>query len=157
MTIVPASKAEAAALSALHGRAFPDVWSASFLVSLLETPGTFAFVARDGVPETGFILARVAADEAEILTLAVAPDARRTGIGTALVAAAAAHAVRHGAKTMFLEVETANDPARGLYAKLGFVKVGERRGYYRDRPGAPARDALTFRAALPLGKRAETG
>ena len=157
MNVAPASKADSAALSALHGQAFSDAWSAPFIRSLLETEGTFAFIARNGAPETGFILARVAADEAEILTLAVVPDARQAGIGTALVTAAAALAAQQGAKALFLEVETTNDAARALYGRLGFSTVGERRGYYRDRPGEPVRDALTLRAELPLGKRAEIG
>jgi len=157
MTPALASKADAENLSALHARAFADAWSADFIASLLDAPGTFALVIPASGSPAGFVLARVAADEAEILTLAVSPDARRAGIGTALLEAAGAQAAQRGATAMFLEVETGNASARGLYAGLGFHKVGERRGYYRDRPGEPARDAETWRADLPLGKASEIG
>ncbi|MBY0338017.1 MAG: GNAT family N-acetyltransferase [Acetobacteraceae bacterium] len=111
---------------------------------MLGLPGAIGWL-RDG---QGFILARVAADEAEILTLAVVPEARRQGVATALVEAACAAALLAGARVMFLEVAEDNGAARALYAALGFAVAGRRRGYY-----GPGRDALLLRAALP----AETG
>lgn len=155
--IEQADAREAEALAALHARAFSDRWSAAFIASLIASPGAVALMAREAGTPSGFILARVAADEAEILTLAVDPASRRRGSGRTLVMAAARRACAGGARTMFLEVETTNDAARALYAGLGFREAGQRRGYYRDAPGMPARDALTLRAELPLGKPGENG
>ncbi|OYW10169.1 MAG: ribosomal-protein-alanine acetyltransferase [Rhodospirillales bacterium 12-71-4] len=125
----------------LHARAFPaeEAWGPDAIALMLEMPGAFG-VLRPGI---GFVLARVAADEAEILTLAVVPEARRTGQGGALLAAAMAGALARGAAAMFLEVSERNLAARALYAAAGFGEVGRRRRYYPD--GA---DALVLRRGL---------
>lgn len=154
--IAEADVRDAEALAALHARSFSDGWSAKFIANLIASPGTTALTAREeGGAPCAFILARVAADEAEILTLAVDPAMRRRGLGRALVVAAALRASAGGARTLFLEVETGNDAARALYSGLGLHDVGLRPGYYRDAPGMPARDARTLKAQLPLGKPAE--
>jgi ribosomal-protein-alanine N-acetyltransferase len=129
-----------AALAALHGEAFDHPWTADAIGALLAIPGTFAFVLPDG-----FILARVAAEEAEILTLAVRPAARRKGLGRALVRAAAQAAAKDGAQSLFLEVATTNRAACALYQKQGFAPAGRRKAYY---PGG--QDALVLKAQLPL-------
>jgi ribosomal-protein-alanine N-acetyltransferase len=110
-----------AALARLHAACFAQGWSEKALRELLESPGIIALVAS-----SGFILARAAADEAEILTLAVSPEARRQGLATALVAQAAETAALRGARTMFLEVAVANQPALALYGRLGFREAGRR-------------------------------
>jgi ribosomal-protein-alanine N-acetyltransferase len=129
-------------LAALHRTSFPDAWDAPALAALLAAPGTFVFHLADG-----FVMARSAGGEAEILTLAVAPPARGRGIGRALMQAAAAHAARSGADALFLEVGTDNPAALALYGTLGFVRVGMRKAYYG------AGDALVLKAALPLSPR----
>ncbi len=129
--------ADTALLAALHAVSFPDPWDAKAITALLATPGTFAFHAHDG-----FVLARVAAEEAEILTLAVAPAARGRGLGRALLQAAIAHAGAQGARSMFLEVGVENPSALALYAGLGFTRVGLRKAYLYGK------DALVLR--LPL-------
>jgi ribosomal-protein-alanine N-acetyltransferase len=130
---------DVALLAALHAASFPDAWSAGFIRDLLDSPGAFAFVA-----DSGFILARAAGGEAEILTLAVAPEERRRGRGRALVREAAAYAQGLGAATLFLEVATDNEPALKLYVGAGFKPVGLRKGYYQGK------DAQILKAALPL-------
>ena len=89
------------------------------------------------------ILARVAADEAEILTLAVDPGQRRRGLGSALLRAAMDRAAGLGAMSMFLEVAVTNHAARALYAAHGFIEAGLRRRYYSD-----GTDALVLRSTL---------
>jgi ribosomal-protein-alanine N-acetyltransferase len=89
------------------------------------------------------LLARVAADEAEILTIGVAPEARRLGVGRGLLAAAMRRAASAGAAAMFLEVASTNTPARALYENAGFVRVGRRARYYPN-----GGDALVLRADL---------
>jgi len=135
------------ALARLHAASFADAWSAEWIGKLLVQPGTSAFM--DAGKAGGFVLVRVAGGEAEILTLAVAPAARRRGIGFALVTAACRHAQKMGAGASFLEVCESNEPARSLYKRLGFREVGRRRGYYQS-AGGSNEDGLIFRVEFPL-------
>jgi ribosomal-protein-alanine N-acetyltransferase len=139
--MTPAAAADAPALAALHAAAFPpaEAWGPDAIRLMLEMPGAFGLMA----PGRGFVLARVAADEAEVLTLAVVAACRRQGVGAALLAGAMAGAVLRGARTMFLEVSEANGAARALYAAAGFEEAGRRRRYYAD-----GSDALVLRRAL---------
>lgn len=134
---------EAPALAALHAVAFPpgESWDAAAFRALLGMDGVFGL----GV-EGGLLLARVVADEAEILTLAVAPECRRRGLGDALVETAALHAAALGARRMFLEVGEGNAPALALYRGLGFAAAGRRPDYY-----GPGRHAALLRRSLIPG------
>jgi [ribosomal protein S18]-alanine N-acetyltransferase len=130
----------AARLAALHAAAFDGPgdapWSAAAFAGLLSQAGVFAVEAPDG-----FILMRTVADEAEILTLAVGPAARRRGLGAGLVGEAVLAATARGAVRVFLEVAGDNTAARALYARAGFVEAGRRPGYYAG-PDGGRRDAL---------------
>ena len=141
MKLAIAGPADAAILAAIHATAFPagEAWDADTIATLLDLDGSFALRAG----EEGFILARQTLDEAEVLTLAVRPSARRGGIGTALVRAALAAVGAAGAKAMFLEVAEANGAAIHLYAAAGFTRIGLRRDYY-----APGAHALAMRRSL---------
>jgi ribosomal-protein-alanine N-acetyltransferase len=138
---VAAGPGDAAALAAIHATAFPpgEAWDAAAIAALLAMPGTAAL--RLG--GEGMVLLRVAADEAEILTLAVRPTGQRQGAGRALLAGAMAAAAAAGALRMLLEVAEGNLAARGLYAGAGFRPVGRRRGYCAD-----GSDALVLAAGL---------
>jgi ribosomal-protein-alanine N-acetyltransferase len=133
---------DTAPLAALHAACFATAWDATAITALLGTPGTFAFHHPDG-----FVMARAAGDEAEILTLAVAPDARGRGLGRALLRAAIIRAEEMGARAIFLEVGADNPQALALYEGLGFAKVGTRRAYYSTHSGGS--DALVLRLSLP--------
>jgi ribosomal-protein-alanine N-acetyltransferase len=124
-------------LARLHAACFTKGWDAQSLRDLFAA-GAFAFHNPDG-----FILARAAGGEAEILTLAVVPAARRKGVGRALVRAAANHSQALGAAALFLEVGVDNSAALALYAGLGFTKVGARKAYY------DGIDAQLLRLSLP--------
>jgi ribosomal-protein-alanine N-acetyltransferase len=128
----------------IHLAAFPpgQSWSRDVMLLQLELPTTFGLVHLD----CGMILARVAADESEILTIAVPPAARRLGLGSALLRAAMGRAAARGAQSMFLEVAVNNNAARALYAAHGFAEVGLRRRYYTD-----GTDALVLRSTLKCG------
>jgi len=136
-----ATQADGGVMAAIHAAAFPapDAWSHDVLSRQLELPGVFALLHPSG----GMILVRVAADEAEILTLAVAPEVRRGGIAKALLRETATISAAMGAAAIFLEVSVANDAARATYAQAGFKPIGRRRHYYFDRS-----DALVFRLGL---------
>src|SRR5437879_6346290 len=97
------SAADTTALAVLHAACFTDAWDAPAIAALLAASSAFAFRTEDG-----FVLARVAGGEAEILTLAVAPPARGHGLGRALLLAAIARAQGLGAETLFLEVGADN-------------------------------------------------
>lgn len=140
---------QAAACAAIHAPSFAHPWSAAEFETLLaasENAADGAFDAR-GMALHGFALSRCAADEAEILTIAVAPRQRRAGLGVKLLAAHVAHLSSLGVKTLFLEVDEANAPARALYARFDFAEVGRRPAYYRTASGGRS-SALVLRRAL---------
>lgn len=127
-----------AQMAALHARVFsvPRPWSEAEFADFLASPLVFARVET-----SGFLLGRVVAGEAELLTLAVDPNHWGRGIGGRLVAAFIQTAQSQRCESAFLEVAARNERARALYARLGFLQVGCRRGYYSNATG-PGDDAL---------------
>ncbi len=125
-------------LAALHAQAFAgagtEPWDAVAFHRFLVLPGMTAFVGQsaDQAP-AGFVLARIAGGESEIITIGVTPEARRSGLARRLAAAVIADARHHGAQSVFLEVADDNHAAQALYAGLGFAATGRRPGYYRRR------------------------
>ncbi|MBE6456589.1 MAG: ribosomal-protein-alanine N-acetyltransferase [Alphaproteobacteria bacterium] len=112
-------------LANLHKLCFPHKpWSAD----------EFADLKKSGceiiASQNGFVVYRATLDEAEIITIGVHPDARRTGIGIALIGVMEADLKKQGVKHIFLEVAADNAPARALYEQVGFVQVGVRPKYY---------------------------
>ena len=140
--ILSLGPADAPRLAALHAEAFDAPWDAAAFATLLDQPGVFAIGNDDG-----FILCRIVVDEAEILTLAVRPAARRGGVGRRLTEAAADLAATGGAETLFLEVAEDNPAAIALYLAAGFEATGRRRGYYA-RPDGGRCDARLFSLKL---------
>ena len=135
--------------AALHAAAFAHSWSAEEFEALLANTNVAGEAAVDPASGDlrGFVLTRLAADEAEILTIAVDGALRRRGVGRALLAAHLSRLPSLGAKKLFLEVERENAAAIALYAKFGFREVGQRQGYYRKSGGAAA-TALVLRRDL---------
>jgi ribosomal-protein-alanine N-acetyltransferase len=133
-------------MAAIHAAAMhlPRPWRAGEFAALCAGAGVFACTDPAG---RGLALGRVAAGEAELLTLAVLPEARRRGIGQTLLAAFTEGARARGAQMGFLEVAATNAPARALYARAGWVEAGRRRGYYAA-PGEEAVDAVVMRRTL---------
>ncbi|WP_172330501.1 ribosomal protein S18-alanine N-acetyltransferase [Mangrovicoccus sp. HB161399] len=129
-----------AEMAALHAACFvtPRPWSEAEIAGLLDGPGCFA-VAGPG----GFAMGRAIAGEAELLTIAVDPACRRTGLGRRLLDAFEAAARKRGADTAFLEVSAANAAARALYVAGGYAETGRRKGYYRAPDGSRI-DALVM-------------
>ena len=131
-------------LAHLHGLSFtrPRPWTAAEFAGLLDSPHAF-LLARP----KGFLLGHVVADQAELLTLAVAPDARRQGIARDLVAEFAATSRARGAARAFLEVAADNGPAQALYLAAGWRESGRRRRYY-----GPDLDAIVMTLDLDPGQ-----
>ena len=119
-------------------------WDRQALADILAMPGAFGnMVVFEGTP-AGFLLARVAADECEILSLGVHPSFRRRGLARRLLGETLARAALAGGRSVFLEVGEDNDGARQLYLSEGFEQVGRRPGYY-DRPHGRTIAALLLR------------
>ncbi len=112
-------------LANLHQKCFPHKpWSAD----------DFADLKKSGceiiASQNGFIVWRAVADEAELITIGVAPDARRTGIGATMIGIMEGELKKSGVKSVFLEVAENNAPARKLYEQNGYVQIGVRPKYY---------------------------
>lgn len=131
-------------MAALHAEAFtsPRPWSETEFNDILAGPGVFS-ITENG----GFIIGRVAVDQAELLTLVVPKDNRRKGTGTRLLKAFIATAEGLGARKAFLEVASDNKPAVKLYEKQGWAQAGTRKNYY-PRKNTKAADALMYRCML---------
>lgn len=145
--IRPVTSGAAPRLADVHATGFDEPWGTDAIRDIIAMPGTFGLMAVSGEHIPGFVLARVAGDEAEILTIAVAASHRRRGLGRRLIEAAAAASIAGGASVLFLEVAEDNPAAIALYQNLGFTTVGRRPGYYRRR-GAASVAALTMRLDL---------
>jgi ribosomal-protein-alanine N-acetyltransferase len=147
----PLTPADAADLAGLHRQDFARPWSEDEFAALVADAAVIGFGAREaghgGKAPIGFVLARLAAGEAEILSIAVDRAHRRQGIGWLLMDAVLRHLHAERAEALFLEVDEANAPALALYRRLGFVQVGKRPHYYRDGKGI-ASSALVMRRDL---------
>ncbi len=134
------------ALAALHAVCFtaPRPWSASEFADLLSNRLVFLLTEPGG-----FLMGRVIADEAEVLTIAVDPTRRQQGIGARLMDRFRTESAQRGAVSAFLEVAEGNIPARALYARAGFTESGRRRGYYHPPDGTPD-DALVMTCTLAV-------
>ncbi|MBO6728830.1 MAG: ribosomal protein S18-alanine N-acetyltransferase [Maricaulis sp.] len=137
-------------MAALHAKCFDQPWPASEFASLLSMPSTLAFAIQQDARHLALVLVRIAADEAEILTIGVDPDFRGKRLGLAVLDRAERAVSESGAISMFLEVNQHNDPARALYTRAGYSEIGRRPRYYRGRD-----DALIFRKSLL--ERGQTG
>lgn len=149
--IEPIRREHARDVAALHREDFARPWSADEFTALVDQDTVFGFVAREVArpadPIAGFVLARLAAGEAEILTVAVARAHRGAGLGRDLMDAVLRQLHAERAETLFLEVDETNAPALALYRRLGFAEVGRREGYYGGQ-GRARTAALVMRRDL---------
>jgi ribosomal-protein-alanine N-acetyltransferase len=133
---------EVDAVLAIERASFTNPWTRDMYLAELENAGTsYCLLARgpDGTI-AGFCSFWRILDELHINNLAVAPERRRLGVGTALLQAVVAEGARLGAARATLEVRRSNEIARRLYERFGFVVAGVRRGYYTH----PVEDALVL-------------
>jgi ribosomal-protein-alanine N-acetyltransferase len=133
-----ARPADADRLAALHRQSFARDWSEQEFESLLSEPNVLGhgLCDRPGLPIVGFALSRMAAGEAEILSIAVAPARRGRGGGHALLSAHITALAGRGVTRLFLEVDEGNAAANTLYARFGFAEVGRREAYYARADGS---------------------
>jgi ribosomal-protein-alanine N-acetyltransferase len=143
----PLRMADAEAVAGIHAEAFAHGWSAADIEQMLNDPAVMADALRSGNRLVGFVLSRCAADEAEILTIAVAKSSRGHGFSRLLLSRHIARLAGRGVTALFLDVEETNAAARALYDRLDFAAVGRREAYYARADGSRGH-ALVLRRAL---------
>lgn len=149
--IAPAGPEHGEAIADLHRKLFDPGWDGASVRTLAAGQGAITLLATTGDPEAAvaFILGRVTAGEAEILSVGVAEAWRRRGLAARLVSELSRRAAEIGAGRLFLEVAVDNGAARRLYGRLGFSEVGRRALYYETRDGRRT-DALVMSRNLPF-------
>jgi ribosomal-protein-alanine N-acetyltransferase len=129
---------DAAALARLHADSFHRGWSEDEFERLLVERNVVAHCASVGRELVGFALSRLTPPEAELLSIAVAASWRGRGLARVLLEAHLRALNRRGVRTVFLEVDEANAPARRLYRRMGFDDAGRRERYYQRSTAAPS-------------------
>jgi len=142
-----ASLRDARRLAQLHGESFHRGWGEGEFEAMLTERNTLVHRLKVGRQLVGFAVSRMAADEAEILSIAVAASHRGRGLSRNLLLTHLGHLAGHGVRKMFLEVEENNQPARRLYERAGFSVAGRRERYYQQ-PGGEHLNALLMRRDL---------
>lgn len=155
MLIRPAKPTDIPAMQAIEKHAATAAhWSEADYKKIFDSPALqsdwrrIAMVIEEGSNVAGFLVAQTVGGEWEIENIAIAPDARRRGLGTRLLGEFLDLARGQGAQAAFLEVRESNRAARALYEKWAFLESGRRKAYYR----APDEDAVVFRFSFPPHK-----
>lgn len=141
--IAPLKHADLAAAAKIHSESFDTAWPMDSLEAHIGTDLCLGIFEPD---LQGFIIIKSAADQAEIITLAVSPDGRGAGRAYALVMQSCEQLQTRNLSILFLEVAEDNVAASALYKKCGFIPIGRRPAYYRRAAGRVA--ALTYRKDL---------
>jgi ribosomal-protein-alanine N-acetyltransferase len=125
----PMQEEDLDAVMAIEEAAYEFPWTLGIFQDCLRV-GYCCWVATSDGLIIGYGVMSVAVDECHILNLCIRPDYQRLGLGRKLIGRLLRLGKQHGAETAFLEVRVSNQPAQGLYKRLGFVEVGRRRDYY---------------------------
>jgi len=142
-----ASARDAARLAQIHAASFHRGWGEGEFETMLAERNTLVHRLKFGRNIAGFIVSRMGADEAEVLSVAIDPGYRGRRLSRDLLLTHLGHLAGHGVRTVFLEVEENNQPARRLYERAGFATVGRRERYYQQ-PGGEQLNALLMRRDL---------
>ena len=147
LIIRPTEMEDARAVAEIHAASFDRPWGLMEFERLLAEENIVSHAAAHASGTDGFVLSRLAADEAEILSIAVHPRRRGEGIAGRLLAAHREALLLNRIRTLFLEVEEGNAPAIALYQRQGFADVSRRDAYYRKADGSAA-TAIVMRKSL---------
>jgi [ribosomal protein S18]-alanine N-acetyltransferase len=131
-TFAAAMPRDAAAIAALHAASFHRGWDEDEVYRLLVDRAVVAHRVTIRRTTIGFIMSRMAVDEAEILSVAIAPARRGRGLSRPLLDFHLRSLAGRGVRSVFLEVDEHNEPARRLYDGAGFHEVSRRQGYYQN-------------------------
>ena len=146
--VEPATLRDAPRLAQLHGSSFYRGWGEGEFERMLGEHNTLVHRLRLGRKTVGFAISRIGADEAEILSIAIDGRFRGRSLSHNLLLTHLGHLAGRGVRTIFLEVEEDNQPARRLYERAGFATVGRRERYYTQ-AGGERLNALLMRRDLP--------
>ena len=139
-----AEEEDLAEILKIQALCFKEPWSMEALESTFAHPRAIVQVVRDEEGVVGFTIALSAADECELLSVAVQPEYKRRGLGRRLCKTLEQHAHKLGARAIYLEVRASNEVARAFYVVMGYEFVAKRKHYYQD-----GEDALIMRTTLP--------
>lgn len=131
-------------IAALEKICFSDPWSEKSIASELQNSLSLWLVAEEEGAVVGYVGSQSVPPETDLMNLAVAPEARRSGVARELMEELMRRLCEKGMQTLTLEVRDSNDPAISLYTKLGFAQIGRRPRYYVN----PKEDALILRKEL---------
>jgi ribosomal-protein-alanine N-acetyltransferase len=145
--IEAATLRDAPRLAQLHAASFHRGWGEGEFEGMIAERNTLVHRLRLGRKTVGFAVSRMGADEAEILSIAIDEAFRGRGLSRDLLITHLGHLAGRGVRTIFLEVEENNAPARRLYERTGFAVVGRRERYYRG-AGGEQLNALLMRRDL---------
>ena len=141
MQYVPMTMVHVAQIASLEKLCFHDPWSEKSIASELDNRLSLWIVAVDGDTVAGYVGSQSVMGWADMMNIAVHPEYRRQGVAQELVEHLVADLMENDVTCLTLEVRASNEPAKALYAKLGFQQVGRRPNYYRN----PKEDALILR------------
>ena len=145
--VEPATLRDIRKLAQIHAASFHRGWGEGEFEQMLREQNTLLHRLREGSTVIGFSVSRIAADEAEILSIALEPGHRGRGLSRDLFLTHLGHLAGRGVRTVFLEVEENNHPARKLYERAGFAVAGRRERYYKEAGGVEL-NALVMRRDL---------
>lgn len=158
VSIRPVTAFDLALLAELHATIFDapwdQPWSSQSFAEILAMPGAHGWLLTVGPAPAGFMVARFAADEGEILMMGVVPEARRRGHAARLMQTVMNAAGNSGVARLFLEHAASNAAAGAFYDRFGFKPIGRRRAYY-ERRGGGREDAITLSCDLPASELPE--
>ena len=144
MIIAKMNECHVPQIAQLEKLCFNDPWSENSIASELDNNLSLWLVALEDDKVVGYVGSQTVLGETDMMNIAVHPDHRKQGIGTALIVGLIGALEKRGSHSLMLEVRASNAPAIALYDKLGFTQVGRRPNYYRN----PKEDALILRKAL---------
>ena len=144
--IVPMNETHVPRIAALEKLCFSAPWSENSVRSELDNPWSLWLVEEQNGKVLGYAGSQMSPPEADVMNLAVAPEARRKGLGEKLMKALCTALAEKQMESLSLEVRASNEAAIALYTKLGFVQAGRRKEYYVN----PREDALILRKELSL-------
>ncbi len=146
LAIRTAAMEDCLSIADIHADSFDRPWGLMEFERMLAEESALAHVAAADAPE-GFVLSRLAGDEAEVLSIAVRPRRRGEGVAGRLLAVHLEALALSRVRTLFLEVEEGNLPAIALYRRQRFAEVARRDAYYRKADGSAA-TAIVMRRSL---------
>ena len=141
MTITKMTNVHVLQIAELEKLCFNDPWSEKSIASELNNRLSCWLVALDGENVIGYVGSQTVIGETDMMNIAVHPDYRKQGVGTALITGLIEALEKKGSHSLMLEVRCSNTTAISVYHNLGFSEVGRRRNYYRN----PKEDALIMR------------